>query len=309
MHTIEERMSAKNWMLLFTLSLLWGGSFFFVEIATRELPTLSIVALRLVLAALALNLFLCFKGIPLEFNKEHWKAYGGMGILNNIIPFTFIVWGQMSITGGLASIFNATTPIFTVIVAHFLTADEKLTLRKGMGIAMGFLGVVCIIGFDALTLENAPILGQLAIMCAALSYAFGGIFGRRFKKMNIPALHAATGQLSASSLLFLPIVLIFDTPWNHSLPSSSTWMAIIALALLSTSLAYLIFFRILASAGATNVMLVTFLIPPSAIVLGAMFLDEQLALTHFLGMGCILAGLVIIDGRIVKWFKEKDHAF
>jgi drug/metabolite transporter (DMT)-like permease len=227
-----------------------------------------------------------------------------MGLLNNVIPFSLIVWGQTQIGSGLASILNATTPLFTVVAAHFLTRDEQLTKARLTGILIGFSGVIIMIGHEALYGLGENMFAQLAILGAALSYSFAGIFGRRFQKMGIKPLVTATGQVSASSVLLIPLALFVDQPWNLPLPGWEVVGAVLGLALFSTSLAYILYFRILSTAGATNVLLVTLLIPLSAIVLGSTFLGEQLELKHFLGMGLISFGLLAIDGRVFRFMQH-----
>jgi len=284
--------------MLVALSLLWGGSFFFIGIAVKELPPVTIVTLRVSLAATALLIVCRIMGLHLPRQWAVWRAFFGMGLLNNIIPFCLIVWGQTHIASGLASILNATTPLFTVIVAHFLTADEKMTGNKLAGVLIGFAGVATMIGPAAFGGAISGLWGQIAILGAAISYSFAGIFGRRFKAMGVPPLMTATGQISSSTLMLIPAALLIDKPWTLAMPSLGTWGALIGIALLSTALAYLIFFRILATAGATNLALVTFLIPVSAILLGSLILGEQLEIKHFAGMAMIAAGLAAIDGRL-----------
>lgn len=297
--SIQKTMTAADWALLALLSIVWGGSFLFVGVAVKELPPLTIVALRVAMAATALWGVLAIMGVRLPRERRIWAAFLGMGILNNVIPFTLIVWGQSHIASGLASILNATTPLFTVIVAHYFTVDERLTGQRLSGVIVGFVGVAVMIGAAALTSWNANVLAQLAVLGAALSYGFSGVFGRRFKAMGIPPLVTAAGQVTASSAILLPMSLIVDRPWTLPVPSTEAVLSLLALALVSTAFAYLIFFRLLARAGATNVGLVTFLIPVSAILFGVTLLDETLEPRHFAGMALIAAGLILIDGRLV----------
>lgn len=299
----QKRMDLTDWSLLVALSILWGGSFFFVGIAVRELPPLTIVAMRVALAALALGGLLRILGLPMPRDRRTWIAFFGMGALNNLVPFCLIVWGQTQIASGVASVLNATTPLFGVMVAHVLTRDEKMTGNRLAGVLVGFAGVAVMIGPSALDglVGAGPgngLLPQLAVLGAALSYSFAGIFGRRFKNMGVSPLVTATGQVTASTLMLVPAALLADRPWILPMPSAAAWGAIIGIALLSTALAYVIFFRVLASAGATNLMLVTFLIPVSAILLGGLFLGERLAVRHGVGMALIACGLAAIDGRL-----------
>jgi drug/metabolite transporter (DMT)-like permease len=288
-------MSWHVWIWFLSLSVLWGGSFFFAKVALDALGPFTVVFCRVALAALALNL-----ARPLRRGAP-WRTYFVMGALNNVVPFALIFWGQTHIASGLASILNATTPLFTVVVAHALTNDEKMTGAKVAALLAGLAGVAVLIGPDAFVRPTAGVWGQLACLGAALSYAFAGIYGRRFRAMGIAPLDAAAGQVTASSVLILPIMLIVEQPWTLAvLPPTSTWAALAGLALLSTALAYVLYFRILAAAGATNLLLVTFLIPVTSILLGVLFLDERLEPRHIAGMALIGLGLAVIDGRIAR---------
>lgn len=301
----NRSMTAGEWGLLIALSLLWGGSFLFNGILVRELPTLTIVTARVGLAALVLWTVVRLAGHAVPRDREVWLAFLGMGVLNNILPFSLIVWGQTHIASGLASILNATTPLFAVIAAHFLTTDEKMTGGRLVGVLVGFLGVALMIGPSVLSDLGANLLAQLAVLGGAVSYSIAGIFGRRFRRMGLPPLLPAAGQVTASAVLMLPVALIVDRPWMLAMPSAQAWMALFGLAVLATALAYVIFFRILATAGATNLMLVTFLIPVSAILLGALVLGEVLAPKHFAGMALIAVGLAAIDGRLLRLIKGR----
>jgi drug/metabolite transporter (DMT)-like permease len=284
-------MALRVWLWLLSLSVLWGGSFFFAKVAVGELGPFTVVFARVSLATLALALV-----VPLRRDAP-WPTYFAMGFLNNALPFSLIFWGQTEIGSGLASILNATTPLFTLVVAHVLTPDEKIDRTKVAALLVGLLGVVVLIGPSAL-IGSSTLRGQAACLAAALSYAFAGIYGRRFRRMGIAPAEAAAGQLTASTVLILPIMLVVDRPWMVPPPSLTVWLALGALALLSTALAYVLYFRILAAAGATVLLLVTFLIPVPAILLGAMVLGERLEPRHYAGMALIGLGLAIIDGRI-----------
>lgn len=305
---IARAMGWREWALLIALSVLWGGSFFFVGVAVAELPTFTIVALRVMLAAMALLLFLKVAGVAIPRSGAAWRAFFAIGLLNNVIPFSLIVWGQAHIASGLAAILNATTPLFTVLVAHCFTADEKLTPPRASGVAIGFAGVVVMIGPAALHEARTDLLAQLACLGAAVSYAFAGVYGRRFRRLGLAPLQTAFGQVAASSLVLVPLALLVERPWTPPLPGLPTWAAIAALAVLSTALAYALYFRILARAGATNVLLVTFLVPVSAILLGAAVLGERLQPRGFAGMALIGLGLAAIDGRLARWRRRRAAA-
>ncbi len=296
--TAIRQMGPREWGLLGCLSLLWGGSFFFVEIALRELPPFTVVFGRVALAAVALGLLVRVLGHRVPREPRLWAGFLLLGAIGNMVPFSLIVWGQTQITGGLASILNATTPLFTVVLAHFLTTDEKLTAHKAVGVAIGLVGVVVMIGTDALAGLGRDVLAQLAVVGAGACYGFAIIYARRFR--GTPSLVMAAGQVGAAAVLLLPVALIVDEPWTLFPVGAVTWGAVLAMALLSTALAYLIFFRILRTAGATNVALVTFLIPISAILLGVTLLGERLEPRQVAGMALIGLGLAAIDGRLLR---------
>jgi len=293
--------------MLLILSILWGGSFYFVGVAVNELPTFTIVFLRVGIAALGLHLILRIVGERMPAGLAIWRTFFIMGFLNNLVPFSLIAWGQSHVASGLASIILATTPLFTVVVAHFMTADERLSGGRLAGIAAGIVGVVILVGSESLHGLGIALLAHIGLLGAALFYSFGGVFGRRFQRMGVTPLVTATGQITASSVLLLPLALAVDRPWTLDMPSGGTWLAIAGLALLSTSLAYILYFRILAAAGATNLLLVTFLIPVSAIILGAAFLAQRLQANHFIGMAVIGLGLAAIDGRIFKQLQRMGN--
>jgi drug/metabolite transporter (DMT)-like permease len=297
---VNRTMTPSEWELLLALSVLWGGSFFFTAVAVAELPPFTVVVLRVGLAALILNIAISAVGLRMPRDRQTWRAFFGMGILNNVMPFCLIVWGQTHIASGLAAILNATTPLWTVIVAHLLTSDERMTGNRLAGVIVGFIGVVVMIGPAALAGLGANVAAQLAVSAAGMSYALAGVYGRRFKRMGNAPMLTATGQVTASTVMLLPVALIVDHPWTLPMPSPSAWGAVLGIASLSTALAYVLYFRILATAGATNLLLVTFLIPVSAILLGSLVLGERLGPSHFLGMAFVGAGLAAIDGRLAK---------
>lgn len=290
-------MSTLAWSLLVLLSFLWGGSFFFVGIAIAEVPPLTLVAARVGLAAAMLWAALPLLGIAPPRGGRAWRAIAAMGLLNNAIPFALIVWSQRTLPSGLAAILNATTPLWTVLVAHLATREERATPAKVTGALLGFGGVAAMMGADMAGGAAAAGWATLAMLAATLSYACAGVFGRRFGAMGIAPMQAALGQVTASAAMMLPAAIVMERPWALSAPSAATLAAILGLALFSTALGYALYFRILALAGAVNLLLVTFLVPVSAILLGTTVLDEALEPRHLLGMALIGAGLAAIDGR------------
>ena len=296
-NAINRTMGMREWLLILILSVLWGGSFFFIEVTVREMTPLTIVLCRVGLASIALMIYVYASGKRMPTSPQLWGAFFIMGALNNLIPFSLIVWGQQYIESSLASILNATTPIFSVILAHFLTSEERLTVNRGIGILFGWFGVGLLIGIESLGGLGIQIIGQFAVLGAACSYACAAIYGRRFK--GLPPVIVAAGMLIGTTIMMLPLALIFEQPWNLE-PSPITLGALAALALLSTAVAYIIYFQVLSTAGATNLLLVTFLIPMSAIFLGVLILGEKPGWNAFGGMLFIFTGLIAIDGRLVS---------
>lgn len=294
------QMSRADWAILLTLSVLWGGSFFFIGIAIHSVAPLTLVLIRVSLGAGLLWLWQALRRARLGLAWRQAPALTMLALLNNVLPFILFAWAQTSIPSGLASILNATTPIWGVIVAHLFTHDEKLTPARLAGVLLGFAGVAVMIGADLLGQIGRHVVAQLACLVATLSYAFAGVWGRRFREMGVAPVGVATGSLTAAALVLAPLVLLFEPPWAATPPAPQAWLALIGLASVSTALAYILYYRLLATAGATNSLLVTFLIPITAILLGTFLLGEQLAPRHFVGMALIGCGLAAIDGRLLR---------
>jgi len=283
----------KAWLLLGLLSLLWGGSFLFIGLAVREVPPLTVVWSRIGLGAGALGLALWLSGGRLPRAPAAWRDMAVVAVLLCALPFCLIVWAQTHITAGLASILNATTPLWGAVGAHLLTRDDKLTPMRAAALGAGFMGVVVLMGWP----QGATSLAILACLGAALSYGMAGVFARRLPRHGMKPLVAATMQLGLATVILLPLMIVVDHPWRLPLPSPTAAAALLGLALLSTALAYLVYFRIVALAGMANALLVTFLVPPSAILLAWLGLGEALGLRQLLGMLLIGGGLVLLDGR------------
>ena len=298
--TQETSMGVTEWLMLILLSVLWGGSFFFMKVSLAELPTLTIVFCRVAFAAITLGVLLKLMGQVLPGGFQLWRAFFTMGFINNLLPFSLLVWGMTEISSGLASILNATTPVFTILVAHFATSDERISPNKILGVVLGLVGVAILIGVDAMSGFNNSVFAMLACLGASLSYGLAATYGRKFKAMQVKPVSVAFGQVTASSLLLLPVALVIDNPWSLVMPSLYTWSSLIALGVLSTALAYVLYFQILSRAGATSIALVTLLVPVSAIFLGWLILEESLEINHMAGMLLIALGLLAIDGRLMK---------
>ena len=294
MKPVTNSMDGHVWLLLLSLSLLWGGSFLFVELALRDYLPLTIVTLRVAIGALVLHCVLRIQKLHFPMDLKSIGQFAVMGTLNNAIPFSLIVWGQQSIDAGRASVLNATMPLFTVLFAHWLLTDEKLSASKITGVLIGFAGVFVLAGPAAISGNSVnSLIGQLAVLGAAISYAFAGIFGRQLNRFDPQV--SATGMLTASAVLMLPFALVFE-PLPSSLPGLLSTVSVIALGVACTALAYLFYFKILTKAGSSNLSLVTFLIPPSAIIMGVVFLNERLSFEDYAGVALILVGMAIATG-------------
>jgi drug/metabolite transporter (DMT)-like permease len=293
----DNRIDARDWSLLALLSVLWGGSFFFNGVVLRELPPLTVVLLRVTIAAIILLPLLWAYRIGFPKGVSGWKPFFAIALLNNILPFCLIVVGQTYIPSGLASILNATTPLFTVLVMA-AAGDEKLHMRRVAGVIAGLIGVIILHGQE-LGFQSGEGIGILLCLAAAFSYGLSALYARR-KLSDSPPLATATFQMLASSLMMTVIAAIFERPWQLSMPGVTTWLAVIGLAALSTALAYIVFFQILRRSGSTNVMLVTLLIPVTAILLGYLVLGESVSLREMIGALVIGSALLLIDGRVLK---------
>ena len=297
---INQEMTGREWATLLILAVIWGGAFMFIGVAVRHVDPLTYVWARLTIAAAGMFLFLKLKGEALNLPRQVWAPILLLALLNNALPFTLFGWGQTHIASGLASILNATTPIWGVLVAHFFTQDERMTPRKIAGVLLGFGGVATMIGPTLLANVGTDALAQLACIAASLCYAFAAVWARRFRRMGISPMSVTTGQLTAGALMMLPMAMLVDQPWAQPLPPATAVGAIVALALLCTALGYVLYFRLIDSAGATNALLVTLLVPPFAILFGSLFLNEVLAPQDFFGLALIALGLAAIDGRLLR---------
>ncbi len=288
-------MSTKDWLMVITLAAIWGGSFLLGRVLMLEWPPLTTAFLRVFLAAIALWIFLAATRRKFPLEGGFIVAIVIMGLVNNAIPFSLILIGQQEIGSSLASVVNAMTPIWTLVIANFFTTDEKFSANKILGIVFGFAGVTTMMGADILNGLAASAWAQAAVLGATISYGVAGVFGKRFRGRD-PVV-VSTGQLTASSVLMLPVILMMENPFSIQLSGFTNVLSILALAVVCTSFAYILFFKVLASAGAVNLSLVTFLVPVTAILLGILLLGETLTGSQLTGISLIAMGLTLIDGR------------
>ena len=293
-------MSSRDWGLIATLALIWGSAFFLITVILKEVPPNTMVFMRLALAVPPMLLWLHFTGEHMPRDITNWRQFVVLGALNIALPFILFAWGQVRLSSGLASVLNATTPLWGVIVAHYLTQDEKMTALRLGGVIIGFSGVAVMTGGDALSGSGDTALAQLACVGATLFYAVASIYAKRMGNEGLSVMQIATGQVCTATVMMVPVILLTETPWTGPMPSTGTWAAMVTLSVVSTSLAYLLYFRLIASAGATNALLIPFLIPPVAILMAALFLNETMTIGQFGGIALIALGLAVLDGRLIR---------
>ena len=294
---IRTAMGSVEWSLLILLGVIWGSGFFFAHIAVTEIPPLTLVLLRVGIAAVALHVYLLAIGVSFAPALSRWRLFVALSLSNNIVPFALIFTGQTVLGAGVASVLNATTPFWTIIIANAFTRDEKASWNKVAGVLLGIGGTAIMIGPGLIAGLGGPAWAKFALIGAAISYAIALIVARRFRGM--PSTLVATGQVSTSTVIMIPVALLANGTSGMVDLSALAWLSVLALALLSTSLGYLLYFTIIARAGATNASLVTLIVPMSAILLSAIFLGERLHLFEVAGMALIAGGLLTIDGRLL----------
>jgi drug/metabolite transporter (DMT)-like permease len=300
MASTSKSFSGTDWALMLTLAMLWGGAFFFIAKILEEVPPYTMVLLRLAFATPPLFVVLYMNGQNFRLPTKVYGYFLILGAMNVAFPFILFAWAQLKISSGLASVLNATTPLWGVLVAHLLTRDDKATPMRILGVVLGFAGVATMMGAGLETASSVTILAQLACVVATLCYALSSIFAAKLYNEGVSTLQLATGQTLAGAIFMLPVVLATETPWANPVPSLSVLGYMIALSLLSTTLAYILYFKLLSRVGAANSLAITFLIPVVAIALGAIFLGETMTLAQFSGIGLIALGLVVLDGRLVR---------
>jgi len=298
----QKTLSGRAWAELLLLALVWGGSFLAIRVALDEIGFVTSVAHRVFWAALVLWVVVVLRRLPIPRAPRIWFAFLIMGLLNNVIPFSLMAWGQLFIESGLTSILNAATAIFGVLVAAMIFRDERLTARKAIGVSLGFAGVVTAIGLDNLTQFDPRSLAQLAVLAGTLSYAFASVWARA-NLSGLPPQVAAAGMLTGSSVIMVPAAYVIEGTPSFDL-QFDTVLAIAYFALIATALAYLLYYRVLAMAGSGNLMLCTLLIPPIAILLGAWARDEALLPQAFAGFALLALGMLVLDGRLFRRFKR-----
>ncbi len=297
--TTNPKLDATGWGLIAILSILWGGAFFLIEVGLRSYSPNMLVFMRLALAVPPMWIVMRFAGDRLPTDIKSWSLLMVVGALNCALPFILFFWGQQYLDSGYASILNATTPLWGVVVAHFMTSDEKATPARIIGVLIGLAGIIVMVGPDAVKGLSNNLLAQIACLISTLFYSFAAIYGRRLGQTSMTPMVVATGQTMMAALFMLPVILFYDQPWTMPMPRLDSTLAGLTLALFSTALAYILYFRLIDRAGASNAQLVAFIMPVLAIILGIAFLGEALNGGQIAGAVFIAIGLVILDGRLI----------
>jgi drug/metabolite transporter (DMT)-like permease len=293
------KLDATGWGLIAILSVLWGGAFFLIEVGLRSYPPITLVFIRVGFAVPAMWIAMRIMGQHLPTDMRIWALLTVVGAFNCALPFTLFFWGQQYLDSSYAAILNATTPLWGVVTAHFMTADEKATPSRIIGVLVGLAGIIVMVGPDAMKGFSNNLLAQLACLISTVFYSLAAIFGRRLSQSSLTPMAVATGQTMTAALLMIPIMLVVDQPWTMPMPRLDATLAGLALALVSTALAYFLYFRLIDQSGASNAQLVAFLMPVLAVILGIAFLGESLSGGQIIGAGLIALGLVVLDGRLL----------
>jgi drug/metabolite transporter (DMT)-like permease len=301
----NPKLDATGWGLIGILSILWGGAFFLIEVGLRSYSPFMLVFMRLALAVPPMWVVMRISGGTLPREARSWSLLVVVGLLNCALPFMLFFWGQQYLDSGYASILNATTPLWGVVTAHFMTHDEKATPARIIGVLVGMAGIIVMVGPDAAKGLSNNLLAQIACILSTLFYSFAAIYGRRLSQTTMTPMVVATGQTMAAALIMLPVILLFDPPWHMPMPRLDSTLSGITLALFSTALAYMLYFRLIDRSGASNAQLVAFIMPVLAIILGVAFLGEHLQSGQIAGAALIAIGLVILDGRVVSRLQQK----
>jgi drug/metabolite transporter (DMT)-like permease len=302
--TTTPKLDATGWGLIGILSILWGGAFFLIEVGLRSFPPVTLVFIRVAFAVPPMLIAMRLMGQRLPNSPRVWGLLAVVGALNCALPFTLFFWGQQYLDSGYASILNATTPLWGVLTAHFLTHDEKATPARIIGVLTGMAGIVVMVGPAAMKGLSDNVLAQIACVVSTIFYSLAAIYGRRLSQTTLTPMAVATGQTMTAVVLIIPVVLLIDQPWTLAMPRLDATLAGLTLALLSTALAYTLYFRLIDRAGASNAQLVAFLMPILAVILGIAFLGESLNHGQIIGAVLIAFGLAIIDGRLLARFRN-----
>lgn len=297
-------MKTQYLAVLLLLGALWGASFLFIKLGLESFPPLTLVSLRLLSSAVLLYALLRLRGGRLPATRRGWADLAFVGVFGTVLPWLLITWGEQHISSGLAAILNATTPLFSILLAYVWTREEQLSAARTAGVLLGFVGVVVAVGADNLDLASSGTQGQLAVLGAAACYGVSAIYGRRAFR-GLPPLVPAAGQMITGSAALVPIALLVDGPPTAT-PTLAALGGMAGLSLIGTVLAYILFYWLLERLGASRASMVTYLLPPFALLYGWLWLQEPLHSNALLGLGLVVAGILVANG--VLSFRRRPMA-
>jgi len=287
--TDTKTSMATDLLLLLTLATLWGASYTLIKVGVETISPVTFIAVRTLVAGLILVAALRLRGLKLPTDRQTWTLFTVQACLNSAVPFTLIAWAEQTTDAGLATILSSTTPIFAFLLTALITRHESVSAAKLFGVAAGIVGICLIVGMEALAGSGENLWAQLAIVTATICYAAAAIFGKNFKGLD-PMMPAA-GSLIAGAAILIPVSLVVDRPWTLT-PSTDSMLALLALAVFSTALAFVIYFRLVQTLGSVGTTAQAYLRVPIGVGIGVVFLGETLASTAWLGLACVVAGVI-----------------
>jgi drug/metabolite transporter (DMT)-like permease len=293
----NETPNAKELVLLLVLSSLWGASYTFVKVGVQTISPVTLIAARTVIAGAILIAIIHWRGLTLPKDATTWRRFFFQACLNSVVPFTLIAWAQQTTDAALATILNSTSPIFAFLLTVFVTRNEAVTGRKLFGVGAGIVGICLIVGVQAIGGLGQELWAQLAILAATICYAGAAIFGRNFKGLN-PIMPAA-GSMICGAIVLVPASLITEKPWTLT-PSLESILALLALSVFSTALAFAIYFRLVQTLGSVGTTAQAYLRVPIGVAIGVMFLREHLTSTALIGLVCVTAGVAAMTVPVRK---------
>ncbi|MGH1365655.1 MAG: DMT family transporter [Calditrichia bacterium] len=296
-------MKLRNFLWLLFLAALWGPSFLFIKVAVQEFPPITLSTIRVGLGALVLYPIMRWLGNSLPRERQLWRHFAFVGLFNHAIPFALFSWGEIYVDSAIASILNGTTPLFTIIIAHFFTEDDRLNSTKSIGTLIGFIGLMLIVGPAIFEGARTTTLGLIAVTIPAACYGLSIVYTRRYLR-GLPKLVAPTAQLMSGTLWLLPFALLIDQPLSLANPSLAAWGSLIALAVFGTAIAFIVYFHLIETVSATYISMVTYLVPIFGIFLGIVVLNESVGWNGFAGCALIIFGVMVVNGLFKKHSKS-----
>ncbi|MBR0788800.1 DMT family transporter [Bradyrhizobium manausense] len=282
----QDTSIAAELALLVALATLWGGSYTFIKLGVATIPPVTLIAARTTVAGLLLLWVMWVRGIKMPTDATTWQRFAFQAVLNSVIPWTLIAWGERYVDAALATILNSAGPIFTFLLTALVTRHETTSPRKLFGVVAGMAGILLIVGVDAF--HDSGLVAEAAIVAATICYACAAIFGRSFRGLDPMA--PAAGSLLAGAAVLIPVALALEQPWMLS-PSLNSVLALLALAVFSTAAAFAIYFRLIQTLGSVGTTAQAYLRVPIGVAISVAFLGETLSRTAWIGLACVVLGV------------------